>query len=281
MTNTTLSGTTSRNGTSPLIREVDVTPDIAAEWLVANTHNRTLKPRAIARFADDMRNSDWRFNGEPIRFAVDGTLIDGQNRLHAIVESGATIKMLVITGLPMEVQETTDTGTPRQLHDVLKLRGEVNASSLAALIRKINGWKSGRRSFTSGGSESIVACIRLLDEHPELRVLVQPSRTVSEGCDLPASLTGLAWWVFQQIDYDDAEFFFARLADGQGLIKGDPIYELRRTLGETKNHRGERNQTYLLAITIKAWNAYRAGETVALYRWKPGGAKPEKFPEPV
>ena len=53
------------------------------------------------------------------------------------------------------------------------------------------------------------------------------------------------------------------------------------TVANSKNVRGERSQTYLLAITLKAWNAYRQGETVGLYRWRPGGAKPEAFPEPI
>ena len=67
---------------------VMVTPELAAEWLTHNTHNRGLKPIAIKRFAEDMTTGDWQWNGESIRFAADGTLLDGQNRLHAIVDSG-------------------------------------------------------------------------------------------------------------------------------------------------------------------------------------------------
>lgn len=282
MTDTIVQPAITSNGhDEPVFELVDVTPDLAAEWLVHNTHNRSLKRLAIARFASDMKNGDWRFNGEPIRFAIDGTLIDGQNRLHAIIESGCTVRMLVARNLPMEVQETTDTGTARKLPDILALRGEVNSSSLAALVRRVHGWKNGRRrSLGSGQDTSHLAMIRTLEEHPELRDLLQPSRTVADNCGMPASVVGIAWWVFQQIDYEDAGFFFARLGDGQGLLKGDPIYELRRTVQETKSNRGERNQTWLLAITIKAWNAYRNGEKVSLYRWRPGGAKPEQFPEP-
>jgi hypothetical protein len=35
-----------------------------------------------------------------------------------------------------------------------------------------------------------------------------------------------------------------------------------------------------MVVFIKAWNAYRSGETIELLRWSPGGAKPERFPEP-
>ena len=260
---------------------VMVTPELAAEWLTHNTHNRGLKPIAIKRFAEDMTTGDWQWNGEPIRFAADGTLLDGQNRLHAIVDSGVTIPLLVIRGLPRETQDVTDTGTPRKLHDVLKLRGEVTASSLSALLRIVVGWESGLRRPNSHNAIPHTRCLHFLEEHPEIRDILQPSRTVADGCGLPASIVGLVWWIAQQIEPDDCEFFMARLGDGQGLVKGDAIFELRRTLHETKGVRGERNRTWLLAITIKAWNAYRKGEQVGLYRWRPGGAKPEPFPEPI
>lgn len=283
MTTFTLPQTPTTNGSLPSPGEVVmVSPEIAAEWLTHNTHNRNLKPNAIKRFVADMLAGEWQWTGEPIRFAVDGTLIDGQNRLHAIVESGVTLPMLVIRGLPMDAQRDIDTGTPRKLQDVLKLNGEPNASSLAALLRAIDAWESGvRRSFKNVGS-SHSKCLRLLADHPGIRDLVQPSRSVSDGCGIPASIVGLVWWITSSIDADDAGFFFARLGDGQGLVKGDPIYELRRTVQESlKNKRGELNRTFVLAITIKAWNAYRNGDTVGLYRWRPGGAKPERFPEPV
>ena len=47
-----------------------------------------------------------------------------------------------------------------------------------------------------------------------------------------------------------------------------------------KTVRGQRSETYLTAILIKAWNAYRSGEEVGVLRFRPGGAHPEKFPEP-
>lgn len=40
-------------------------------------------------------------------------------------------------------------------------------------------------------------------------------------------------------------------------------------------------ELWLTKNSHKAWNAYRNGDTVSIYRWRPGGAKPEQFPEPV
>lgn len=261
---------------------IDCTPEIAERWLSRNTHNRGLKTSSIARFVEDMQSGEWTWQGGTICWSSDGVLLDGQNRLHAIVRSGVTVPVLVVTNLAPESQRDMDTGISRKLADVLALNGEANASSLAAIVRACEQWESGqRRSIGAQGSTPVSRCMAFLGEHPEIRDIVLPAKRVAASCHIPGSVIGLAWWVFSRIDDEDAEFFFERLADGQGLVKGNPIYELRRA-GEHGHDkvRGERNRSYLLALTIKAWNAYRDGEEVGSLRWRAGGAAPEKFPEP-
>lgn len=282
----------SNNGTAstPAGGEVALTtPTLAAHFLTHNTHNRNNRARLIRRYAADMAAGEWKWTGEPIRFANDracpecgnGTLLDGQHRLYAIIEAGVSIPLLIIRGLPVDAQEAIDTGQPRKLPDILKLRHEPNARALAALLSICTEYKMGLRRTLGHNSVPHSTKLRFLEEEPELRDILNPSRTIADMCGLPASIVGLVWWITAQIDPDDSDFFMKRLGDGQGLVKGDPIYELRRTVQENRNGRGDRDRTYLLAITIKAWNAYRKGEQVGLYRWRPGGAKPEKFPEPI
>ena len=282
MTDTTLAPTTSPNGTLPPVEVIDVTPDLASLWLTKNHKNRNLREKTAQLYAEDMIAGDWRWTGESIKFAHDGSLIDGQHRLRAVELAGITVPMLVVRGLAPEAQEDVDRGVPRKFYDVLALRGEVSASSLAAIVRRVHGWQKGlRKNLDTGNAATVAQMLRTLEAHPELRDVTKRANQIAANSDLPSSLVGLCIWVFDQIDPDDCEFFFDRLVDGQSLTKGDPIYELRRTLQGTKDVRGERSQTFLLAITIKAWNAYRNGDTVGLYRWRPGGSKPEGFPEPV
>lgn len=264
---------------------VMVDPDIATEWLAHNTHNRPARKAAVAAYAADMAAGDWRWTGDPIRRAEDGTILDGQHRLMAVVESGVTLPFLVLTGLPVEAQENIDAGVPRKFQDVLALRGEASASSLAAIVRKVHDWENGHRQARSGSNTKATHAqlSRTLEAHPELRDLQRASGNLTQNWkDMPASLVGLAWWVFAGIDQEDADFFFARLADGQNLAAGDPIYELRKQLASVRdNVKGERSQRYMLALTIKAWNAYRRGDKIGLLKFRTGGARPEQFPEPV
>ena len=126
--------------------------------------------------------------------------------------------------------------------------------------------------------------LQTLDRHPWLRDITSPAATVAGHSSLPGSIVGFCWWLFSNIKGEDVagdvEFFFARLADGQNMAKGDPIYELRKTAENSKTVRGQRSERFLTAIMIKAWNAYRDGAKVGLLTFRPGGEKPERFPEP-
>lgn len=273
--------TTTNHTNLPTPEWVNVSPAIAREMLTHNTHNRNLK-RQHHQYAEDMVNGDWKPEiCDPIRFSHDGTLLDGQNRLHAVIEADITIPFLVVRGLPNDTQTVMDTGVGRKFADVLKLNGEDRPTTLAAVVRL--SWEWGRGiSYLTRSSATNTQLLRWLDEHPELRQYSnQRQRSIGDSCWLPASIVGCLWWVFAQIDEEDADYFFERLADDTDHHKGEPIHELRRTLKNNQESvRASRSRVWLLAITVKAWNAYRAGETVGLYRWKPGGKNPERFPEP-
>jgi hypothetical protein len=64
--------------------------------------------------------------------------------------------------------------------------------------------------------------------------------------------------------------------------EGDPVLALRELLLRDAAIHGKSRMSdvLVLALTIKAWNAYRAGEPVSLLRWRAGGHAAEEFPEP-
>jgi hypothetical protein len=262
------------------VETVLVTPEIAHDWLGYNTHNRRLRDRVVIAYATDIKAGAWQWNGESIKFAADGKLLDGQHRLAAVIAADIPVQMLVVRGLPNETQDTVDGGAKRKFSDVLQLRGEMNYSTLAALLRRIALWESGVRKAGSNTTPTNAQLLQVLEKYPEARDAARIGNHISTGCGLPGSICALGHWLFGQLDSDDAAHFFDRLHDGQNLAKGDPIYELRRTVEASRTVRGERSTTYLTAIMIKAWNAYRDGRTIDLLRFRPGGAQPERFPEP-
>lgn len=87
-----------------------VTPALAAEWLKSNTHNRRLDPRCVATLAKAITAGQWRITHQGVAFGADGTLYDGQHRLHAIVQSDTAVSMEVTRGLSSADLDVIDNG---------------------------------------------------------------------------------------------------------------------------------------------------------------------------
>ena len=100
---------------------VDVTPQLAATWLVRNYFNRKISEEMVERFKRAMLAGDWRLTHQGIAFDRYGLLVDGQNRLEAVRQSGKTVKMHVFVGQTIANHETIDCGKPRSNLDVIRL----------------------------------------------------------------------------------------------------------------------------------------------------------------
>jgi hypothetical protein len=254
---------------------VDVTPALAQKWLGQNTHNRNIRDRAVLTYARDMEAGRWAQNGEAIKFAADGTLLDGQHRLHAVTLAGVTVQLLVITGLQNATQETMDAGSRRSTADALGLRGEANASVLASIAKRVWLWDSGDYKFSGGTVPTTAECADLVQERPDLRRSAEIAVRVHQSFRyLPQSIVGTAHHIFTRIDGNEAVWFFQRLADGAELPAGHPILTLRtRAMTEAADRRrtpGDRHMAYL----IRAWNAVREGRTLARIQQDPEAPMP-------
>lgn len=242
---------------------VDVTPALAEKWLRQNTHNRNIREKAVLAYARDMEAGHWAENGEAIKFAADGTLLDGQHRLNALALAGVTVRMLVITGLANAAQETMDAGSRRNTADAFGLRGETNATILASVTRRVWMWDQGDYRFT-GAAPTTAEAAELLGQRPDLRRSADIAARVhgSFKC-LPQSITGTAHHLFTRIDGNATVWFFQRLADGAELPAGHPVLTLRtRAMTEAADRRktpADRQMAYL----IRTWNAVREGRSLA------------------
>lgn len=124
---------------TPITSEwIAVTPELAAEWLKSNTKNRHLRPRHLKRLEKDMAGDKFVVTHQGVAICEDGTLIDGQHRLAAIVDTGKTQWLLVTTGLPMAAQQFVDNGARRQPSDLGPLKeggyGAMKAATLKLLL---------------------------------------------------------------------------------------------------------------------------------------------------
>jgi hypothetical protein len=258
---------------------VDLTPEMAQVMLANNSRNRNMRQAYVKRLAEAMTRGEWTMNGEPIQVAHDGTLINGQHRLSAVVHSGTTIPMLVISGLPVEALRTVDTGTRRTLSDVLALRGETDTINLAAALGLLHRYRKGARMDQAGSTAPTAQeALALLEREPGLRGALRNARNLHRRNYMRQSTMAVLAYLFDEADPGEGTRFFEELCTPDET-QGSPLRALQSVLASQRADRTYRLPAYsLCAITIKAFNAWRDATQIMVLSFKPGGKSPEPFP---
>lgn len=267
-----------------------ITPALATEYLERNTNNRRVKSKHVAWLADQMKTGEWVLNGAPISF-VGHELVDGQHRLLAVVQSGVTIKSLVVripTEQGRQVFNTIDTNAVRSTADVLEMSDEKNATILGSLIRALHKMQSGWGGASSSNDYqrsklTHQRVLRLLnDDFPDARVsatFVASHYKESRSLMRPVSL-GVAHYLFCQISEAAATEFFDKLLTGANLAPRNPILVLRNKLISTRQNSAAGNGESArveIGMIIKAWNLYREGKSCSHIRM----SMTEEMPKPI
>lgn len=105
---------------------VTITPEMAREWLTRNMQgNRPVLKTTVHNYARQMKAGTWNLTHQGIAFDEDGVLVDGQHRLHAIIEANVPVKMNVTYNVHREQGEvfTIDMGRKRTYANVAQMSG--------------------------------------------------------------------------------------------------------------------------------------------------------------
>lgn len=259
-----------------------VTPQIAEGLLVRNKINRNIRPSAVAAYARDMAAAGWDINGSSIVIDANGNIVDGQHRLIASVEYEVSFKTLVVRGVQPEAQITIDSGMARTLSDrlVLSGKGYANPNIASAVVRRVLLWQNGVRVNTGGNYKPTPKeCLEALADDPTIGIAVEAACQMRHGRMLPASIIGLTWWLFWQVDESDCAEFWERLISGANLDDGNPILLVRNQIIRRNAEAGRIPETVNLVYIIKAWNHWRAGRDLSP-RYRFSVQANEKVPEP-
>lgn len=258
-----------------------ITPQLAAEWLARGDPNRRLSEGNITKYARDMQEGRWLLNGEgAIVFGKSGRLLNGQNRLNAVIRAGIPVRMIVSSGVDDAAMVTIDTGKPRSFADVLTIDGVPDPFAKAALTRLYWQWESYRNLDVGRAPASVQTLLDVWAEHQdEFTEAVKGAHRAYKYNAGGQAVWSLAWVLLTRVDPGDAALFFARVADGQDLASGDARYALRRW---SENRRKVRSSAqvpndWLLQLIMRAWNKWRAGEACEVLTARAG----EPIPEPI
>lgn len=268
------------------IETLEVGPALAKEMLDANEVNRNVSRDRVERHKRAMLDGKWAFIGDPVRQSVDGELLDGQHRLTAIVESGVTVTLVVIRGIPVEHQKYMDSGRVRSSADSVRMMGIKNSTTVAAAARllmiltnepgpgedwdgvvRVGQYAAKVQGFSNHEVADFVEAHKNLATSAEIGV--QASRGVSAQ---PTALT-LVHYLARRLDPYKADAYMTHLATGVDIGYGNPVFAVRETIN--RRNRGDNTArsdgAVNLALLILAWNHWRRDTRISKVQLPPGG----------
>jgi hypothetical protein len=259
------------------LQVVDITPAQAQAWLDNGGPNRRIKPTTVRRYAAHMRRGEWRLTYEAIKLDEESRVRDGRHRLQAIVDSGMTVRMLVVRGVDEAAFDVMDTGKVRTPADVLSIHGYTSTVGKSAAIRNLlfierqghlNASTDDVRALYSGP-----AVLAYAQQHPEIEDTYPLALALTRaGLMGGPGVWAAAFTLFWRIDPQATQEMARYLISGAGMDAGHPLLMLRNRVMNRDARmftRAFNGRQELLGMIIKAWNAWRQGETISRLTWRP------------
>lgn len=250
----------------PYASIVAITPEIAARWLERNKSNRKLKEHKIAGYARDMKAGNWQFTGEAIKFSANGELLDGQNRLHAVIRSGCTVLIAVFRGIDPGAQSVMDSGASRSVSDNIHMQGHQNATVVASIARLAVRRENARDTWLYRPTNSEIQ--EWVSEHPEVQLAAKIACHARKNTDITPTIIGFTTLLIAEVaGFDRVEQFWNTAASRVGLYEHDPIIALTNAFGEVKRKRARVSEMAQVSAVLRAYNARQQGQPMKLVRF--------------
>lgn len=258
-----------------------ITPKRAMELLEANKLNRPITQAHVNRIAAQITKGLWKFNGDTIKIAENGDVLDGQHRLWAIAEAGIAVDTIVVYGIDRDAFATIDTiRKVRSGADILSLCGcdrhrRSIATALTWLMRWQRGcileWRSAKNRIENSDIEESYQA------HPGVGAAVE--RVSGLRGIISPGIAGFIYFVLASRNLDLANRLADTLESPAGVSVNDPFFKFRTYLIASRDRRDKkRDPVEVFALAFKAWNAAVNGKEIEVLSWRTQGPTPEKFP---
>jgi len=119
-----------------------ITPIIAKQLLEVNSNNRKISPANVAKIEESLTNEEWQVSGQTIIISESGRLLDGQHRVHAVLNTGISMEHLVCRGVKDEAFKVIDTGKNRSGGDVLSIVGVLKGTKISNTIKLLDAYNN-------------------------------------------------------------------------------------------------------------------------------------------
>lgn len=252
---------------------------MATELLEHNKLNRPVNQNHVDRIARQIAAGKWIFNGDTIKIANGGDVLDGQHRIWAVVETNTAVETIVVYGVQREAFATVDTlRKPRSGGDTLSLHGvtryrNFTSEALKWLIRYQRNIIEEFRTPTNRVENSDIEeafmnnpnIVRAVERASKVRGLANPG------------IVAFLYYVLHNRSEDLAERMINTLLDPSNASVNDPFFRFRVYF--TADHHKAKDPVVTIALGIKAANMAAAGQKTQALMWKHQGVNAEEFPK--
>jgi len=256
-----------------------ITPEVAEELLKHNVNNRNPRRDRIDKYARMIDLGEWAMTGQPIIVASDRTVMDGQHRLMAIVQTGRSAWMLVVRGVDPSLMPMIDRGAPRNGADAMKWAGYSHATMSAAAIRQLLVLFQGKGG-KDGHSYNAIADHELVDAYPLYEHVIAwaapLAKQVNNALRVPPAkyLAAVLWLSVNGCDPESIQEFSRHVITGADLPEHSPILALRSWAVNASVSKKKMRRDEVLIAVVKAWNDVAEGRTRIAMSVKPSELLP-------
>lgn len=256
-----------------------VTPSMAEALLKRNGGNRpviwTGPNRSVAAYAAAMTRGEWVLNGEPVIISSEGDLNDGQHRLHAIIQSGVPVQLMLTFGVERATRHTVDQGVARTPGHILAMFGEKDGNNLATALQFLWAHDTGNSLNNRPSSDQLLATLAV---HPEIRDAVTAACHLGSHYRLSRGYMAAVYYMTRRHDPFIADQFLKAASTGLNIKNtGSPVLKLRRQYEEHGAKRKRLDKIEQAALYIKAFNMFCKGRS-GVVSWRVAGPGAEAFP---
>jgi hypothetical protein len=252
----------------PRPEQVEITPDMAADWLESRQFDGNRKPSKakIDQHAGAMKAGRWLETHQGIAFDTEGKLIDGRHRLMAVVSAGVTVKMWVFPEQTRDTFDVIDTGYARAASQFMSSAAPTMAAGAVRYISAVLD-----QDF-SGIYRAKMPLHDVLETHrqwPEVETWALATWGARSVAAIPPSplLAIVAMGDRGGVGPKVIKDFLDGLKSGAIGDAYDPRLHLRNRF--IKDHKALRRQ-HAYALLVKGFNAYVQDERPKRIIWSEG-----------
>lgn len=248
-----------------------ITPAMAEEMLrqseiaffnyKGDAKQRKVLQSTVDLYADDMKNGKWdENNGEPLQISKEGAVTNGVHRLNAIIKSGVSIKMLIVTVDSIDSIKTIDIGRKRSLESTLEILGSSFEKGAGSIVKQKLQLDRRHKAQSTSDTFAGISRIEQVEEYSENEAMYNYIASYAKKISkmvfskmLPTEIGGIYAHLFFTMKHSSRtiEDFFESLANTD-ILKSNSIYATTMRALENKNicRGSKRINEYL-----KCWNA--------------------------